>query len=265
MTRIPDMTADDLRKLNSATQYPSIPTYHVLGERGRLTEDRNVTFDDVDPDEVEVTEKVDGTNARIILPPLGFGNPLIGSRTELLTYVGDVIANPAQGIVEAVKLTADHITQRRLYEPDELVVVFGEVYGGKVGAAWKNYGGSAAGFRIFDVLRVPLDVLDWPIERIAAWRDLQRGQQFVRTDVLAQAAETIDERLVPLLTEAKPPPASVADTHAWLGVTIASTLAALDVNAQSRPEGVVVRTADRSRIAKIRYEDYQRTAKANRR
>jgi hypothetical protein len=264
-TRIPDMTADDLRKLNSATQYPSIPTYHALGERGRLTETRNVMFDDVDTDQVEVTEKIDGTNARIILPPLDLGAPLIGSRTELLTYVGDVIVNPAQGIVDAVRLIADRITQRSLYEPDELVVLFGEVYGGKVGSAWKNYGGANSGFRIFDVARIPLDVLDWPIERIAGWRDLHRGQAFVRTDVLAQAAETIDEPIVPLLTDVKPPPAAVADTHQWLTAALASTHAALDDTAKGKPEGVVVRTADRGRIAKIRFEDYERTAKAGRR
>ena len=34
--RIPDFDAARLRTLNSATQYPSIPTYHALGERGNL-------------------------------------------------------------------------------------------------------------------------------------------------------------------------------------------------------------------------------------
>ncbi len=29
----------DLKKINSLTKYPSILTYHKLGERGRLTEE----------------------------------------------------------------------------------------------------------------------------------------------------------------------------------------------------------------------------------
>ena len=29
----------NLRALNSATKYPSIPTYHVMGDRGRLQEE----------------------------------------------------------------------------------------------------------------------------------------------------------------------------------------------------------------------------------
>src|ERR1051326_571600 len=76
-------TADHLARLNSATQYPSILTYHALGERGRLTEDRTTDFSTVNPDDVEVTEKIDGTNARIIIPPRRMGGALIGSRTEL--------------------------------------------------------------------------------------------------------------------------------------------------------------------------------------
>jgi len=34
----------NLRKLNSLTKYPSIPTYHKLGEKGILTEEVQVDF-----------------------------------------------------------------------------------------------------------------------------------------------------------------------------------------------------------------------------
>lgn len=57
------MRAADLRAVNSLTKYPSIPTYHALdpGNGGLL--------DDAIPfmGRVIGTEKVDGTNARIIL------------------------------------------------------------------------------------------------------------------------------------------------------------------------------------------------------
>ena len=52
----------DLRKLNSATKYPSIPTYHALGERGMLL-DEHASFDG---QSILATEKVDGTNSRTI-------------------------------------------------------------------------------------------------------------------------------------------------------------------------------------------------------
>ena len=48
----------DLRKLNSITKYPSIPTYHKIGEKGVL-EDEVVSFGS---DKIILTEKVDGTN-----------------------------------------------------------------------------------------------------------------------------------------------------------------------------------------------------------
>lgn len=252
------MAAADLRKLNSATQYPSIPTYHVLGQRGRLTEDRNAEF--ADSADVVVTEKIDGTNARIIIPPRSFGAPLIGSRTELLHYVGDVIANPAQGIVEAIAFEAPGV-QHSLFELDTLVVVFGEVYGGKASSGSKNYStAGAVGFRVFDVARIPMEVLGWDLERVSSWRD-GGGQAFADADELAAAIATCDLEAVPPLTVAAPP-AGVADTHAWLSTAIKETHARLDDTGKGRPEGVVVRTADRAQTAKIRFEDYERTAKA---
>ena len=77
----------DLDCLNSATKYPSILTYHGLGERGRLTEEV-ATF----PDMAILTEKVDGTNGRIILPP--GDDYFIGSREELL-YDSGCAAHPS--------------------------------------------------------------------------------------------------------------------------------------------------------------------------
>ena len=255
-------TPEHLGRLNSATQYPSILTYHALGERGRLTEERTADFSTVDPDDVEVSEKIDGTSARIIILPRRIGGPLIGSRTELLHYTHDVIANPAQGIVDATLRAA--LGLRTLVEPHLLVVVFGEVYGGKTSSGAKNYSTTGnVGFRLFDVATVPLEVLGWERDRIASWRD-SGGQSFARTDVLAQVADEYGLDLVPLLASTEPPPVSVADTHEWLTKALTATHAALDDSGKGYPEGVVVRTADRSLIAKIRFEDYERTAKARR-
>ncbi|MBW4637687.1 MAG: hypothetical protein KME05_05520 [Gloeocapsa sp. UFS-A4-WI-NPMV-4B04] len=48
------------------TKYPSIPTYHPLGNKGVLLEEA-VSFEG----EVVLTEKIDATNSRIILLPNG--------------------------------------------------------------------------------------------------------------------------------------------------------------------------------------------------
>jgi hypothetical protein len=257
--RIPEFDAARLRALNSATRYPSIPTYHALGDRGRLTEERTTDFADLAAADVEVTEKIDGTNARVVVPPAEWGAPLIGSRTELLHHLGDVIFNPAQGIVDAVRGHAARMAAA-LAEPDALVVVFGEVFGGRTASGAKNYSTTGTvGFRVFDIARVPPEVLDREPEQIAAWRD-GGGQPFVPTAELHARVDDLGLDRVPVLTPDRPVPVTIAETHDWLRGLLTETHARLDDSGRGAPEGVVVRSVDRTRIAKIRFEDHERTA-----
>jgi hypothetical protein len=122
----------NLRQLNSATKYPSIPTYH-LTERGELTAER-VAF----PGPVLVTEKVDGTNARIILTP--DGEFVIGSRENLLAARGDLIGDPAMGIVEHLRATAETFVAAR----SQVTVFYGELYGAKISPGNLSSGGRRA-------------------------------------------------------------------------------------------------------------------------
>ena len=134
---------------------------------------------------IEVTEKIDGTNARIILP-LGSA-PLIGSRTELLHYLPEVIYNPAQGIVETLKTTAGHVAQVLVHGADEdhLLVLFGEVFGGKTSSGAKNYSAAGVtGFRLFGVAEIPVEMLGWRRDKVARWRDAG-SQSFGSTTRLA--------------------------------------------------------------------------------
>ena len=55
-----DIRRVDLGKLNSMTKYPSILTYHNLGDKGILQETVQIPFEG----RVIGTEKVDGTNTR---------------------------------------------------------------------------------------------------------------------------------------------------------------------------------------------------------
>lgn len=246
----------DLDRLNSATKYPSILTYHALGDRGRLTDEVQV---DLRTDTVSVTEKVDGTNARIVVHD---GRYIIGSREEFLHADGDLIYNPAQGIVDVIKPVAEKCLASGL---GLSWVLFGEVYGGRVSAASKMYTGgdsSLTGFRVFDVVLFEVRDMTALLARekseISAWRE-SGGQPFLTVEAQEDVCRQLGLHRVPEVASTVPP-SGLQETFAWLkGVLPGSTGVALHGAPSGQPEGVVVRTKDRSRIAKLRFEDYERT------
>lgn len=91
---------DFVAKLNSATKYPSIETYHRL-EKGILQEEATL-FEDL----TIGTEKVNGTNGRIVFMPDG-KDYCIGSREHLLYAKGDRVIRTTEGIVAALKRAGD--------------------------------------------------------------------------------------------------------------------------------------------------------------
>ncbi len=242
----------DLRRLNSATKYPSIATYHALGEKGRLLPDHV----DLGDQPLVLTEKVDGTNSRIILMP--DGAYLIGSREELLHAKGDLIHNPAMGIVDALRSFADSLVEIRSPAPDVITTIYVETYGGKTTAAAKQYTGERRiGFRLFDVSIVPIGQIYSTPEQISAWRE-SGGQSFFSETQLADFAAESGVELTPRIQCESQLPVSISETHEWLKSHLPATQVALDEKAGGKPEGLVVRTVDRKRIAKIRFEDYER-------
>jgi hypothetical protein len=254
-----DLRRVDLRSLNSLTKYPSIPTYHLLDPRNGGLQDEAVVFSGP----VIGTEKVDGTNARMILVP--GGEWLLGSREELLYAKGDLIGNPSQGIVAALGPVAEALAP---VAGDEIRVLYVELYGGKVGAGAKQYTTDPAryGWRLFDVVVLRDDLLGWPAERIAAWRD-GGGQPFLAEDALAAAADEAGLELTPRLftMDAGELPTDLEKTGAWLAEQLPTTRVRLDDGAPGGPEGIVLRTEDRGVIAKARFQDYARTLKRRRR
>ncbi|MEU0540527.1 RNA ligase family protein [Nocardia sp. NPDC005978] len=252
-----DLRTADLEVINSATKYPSIPTYHRLGERGALT-DAVTEFSGP----VIGTEKVDGSNSRIICLPDGAW--LLGSREELLCAKGDLIGNPAQGIVAALRGVAD-----ALAAPDDTVrVYFLETYGGKVTAASKQYTGNlTVGYRLFDVAVLPghAELFARPVKEISAWREAG-GQSFVGEAELRAAATRAGVEPTPRLftLDGADLPRELGATRDFLTEHLPETRCGLDEKAGGRPEGIVLRTPDRSVIAKARFEDYERTLRRQR-
>jgi hypothetical protein len=254
-----DVRSADLTKLNSLTKYPSIPTYHTLDPRNGALGEEALPFEGA----VLGTEKVDGTNARVICLP--DGSYLLGSREELLYARGDLIGNPAQGIVEALQAQAERLCAT---VEAAVVVYYFEVYGGKVTSSSKQYTGEQrVGFRLFDVVRIPdyeSHLARLPQE-IAAWREAG-GQPFVDEAALREIADRQEVALTPRILEiaAADLPRTVEAALAFLREALPQTQCALDDQAGRRGEGLVIRTMDRSRIAKLRFEDYERTLRKRR-
>jgi hypothetical protein len=245
----------DLASLNSATKYPSIPTYHALDPRNGGLMEVPTTFES----DVILTEKVDGTNGRIILMP--DGDYYIGSREELLHARGDRITNPALGIVDALRPLADQLKQHD--DHGQILVYFLEVYGHKVGSAAKQYTGQGSvGHRLFDVACLLPDVLDWPREQISSWRE-GGGQRFCTEATLQRVAHSEGVELTPRLgtVAADDVPTGVDEMAVFLAGRLPVTQVALDEGAGGSPEGIVLRSGDRAVIAKARFQDYARTLK----
>lgn len=246
-----------LAKLNSMTKYPPIPTYHVMGNSGRLGD----TVVDMGPGPLLLTEKIDGTNARIVLTPGGW---LIGSREELLTADGDLVANPALGIAEAVRKSArDAMSAYTTNGSVGIVVVYGEVYGGRTTPAARNYTDSPDdfGFRVFDVSQLAGEELAriaaLEREEVAAWRERGRARFFARTRSGFGAGLDLSwANLAPDIGAAEAPPRGLAEAKEWLLERISDDCRCV---ARRMAEGVVVRSFDSQRIAKLRIEDYART------
>jgi hypothetical protein len=207
------------------------------------------------------TEKVDGTNSRIIFCP--DGSVLVGSREDLLWERRDLIGNPAMGIVDTLRDTV-HRLAPSLCQPGRITIYFVESYGRNIGSGAKNYSRKGtAGFRLFDLVVIEdfEALLEWPVDMIAHWRD-QGGQRYVDADRLRSIAQEVGFQTVPALFDfdAAELPTNIEDTYRFL-LTFEQSRCKLDEEADGVPEGVVVRSADRSQIAKLRREDYERTLK----
>lgn len=249
-------SVDMLREINSATKYPAIPTYHYI-EKGFLREDSATIFPP--GQEIIGTEKVDGTNARMIFLPVG--DYFIGSREELLYAGGDICFNNDLGIVDTLK-NISHNVYDLLDRSDHITVVYGEVYGGRIGGQWKNYttDPKQTGFRVFDVATVDPEILELNIETISGLRERNAYQTWYSESDLQHFSQDSGLPLTPrLFSSSDQLPTTLVEMYDFLSDTLPYTRVNLADSALSKPEGIVLRTSDRRVIAKARFEDYRKT------
>lgn len=274
--------ATSLAQLNSLTKYPSILTLHALGERGRLTS--KLTTPAIAGQALLATEKIDGASVRLLV--FADGSWVVGSRENLLTVSGDLLFDPAVGIVDGLRHqlftafadatghlpTLSYATGSATHAP--LTVIYGEFYGGKVTAQSKHYAlPDQVGFRVFDVAVFTnadtlAQQLHTEVRALAIWRETETqtgihyGQPFLATSALTPYLRQVGLPSVPVLPSITLSTAEFTQEQilGWLRQYLPTTLAQLPgLGKPGRAEGAILRTADRSAIVKIRFEDYERT------
>lgn len=245
------------RKLNSLTKYPSIPTLHKVGYKNLLTEEHSVTFDPTD--RLTVTEKIDGMNVRVITCN---GECIVGSREELLWYYGDALFNPEHNIVQYMNKFVDNIPCT-----DTLTVFYGELYGGGIGRHGRQYGGTV-GFKVFDISEPDVSLLEREIEAIAAQRERNYKQFKPYMGVIPNKSYYYNFDIVPSICSNNllelpniVNALTLEEAYKELLTALPTTKALTDETGIGVPEGLIIRNADRSKIVKLRIEDYRRTLK----
>lgn len=257
-------------KINTMTKYPSILTYHNLGPRGSLVnslvEDKN--FHD---NKIFLTEKVDGSNTRIVFFTNFYGqisDYFIGTREDILYACGDRIINQSQHAVATVKNIADDIVGKTFNSKllqNTIYCLYGENYGGNINGFKQYTSTKTFNIRFFDLSVMSYDtaseLLENNIDRISSWRE-HGGQDFVPVDQFNDFCKKFSLERVPYIKETVGTeiPNDLQGVWDWMQqFKTSNAVIDSDYNGTRFAEGVVVRTADRKMIRKIRFEDYERT------
>jgi hypothetical protein len=252
-------------RLNSATKYPSIPTYHIIDPKNGMLSEPVIDFGD---QPVQISEKIDGTNARIVILPDQW-TWAIGSRENLLSCAENWIHNPELGIVAELAGTATELYDYHYRQGiEEVRVYFFEVYGGRIGQNFMHYSTDKTvfGHRLFDVIEFSdelfKETMSHSREDVAGWRE--RGNQpFVGWDrflEISQEANLVRAPIIERRQAGEDIPTSLQDALDWMReFLLDGSGAKLDPSALGQPEGIVLKSHDRKVTAKLRIQDYEST------
>lgn len=254
----------EARKLNTITKYPSILTYHELGKKGTVIEElTSQYYECLDEEELEGTEKVDGTGSRIIICGQDY---LIGTREEFIYAKGDRIKNDQLNILKNCIPIAERLVNEYNFNKTKLFAIYGETYGENIGRNYKNYGTKESSFKVFDMWSMKIgevkELLKIDLEKLATWRE-HGNQPYFKIDKLKEYCKTLKLEKTPVLftIKKKELPISIEDMYKFLS-QFKETKVGLDCTGKS--EGFVVRSSDRKYIKKIRFEEYEKTLKIGR-
>ena len=170
--------------------------------------------------------------------------------------------------METVRDLADGLASSGSTPNNMITVVYLESYGkGICGKAGKAYSTTQRSYRMFDVMEMHFDaftaMLDLPPEEISLWRE-RGGQPFVSEARLCELSGIWGVSLTPRLNHINwngdTIPKGIIEMYDALVAMLPRTMAAIDESTTGgKAEGVVVRSAERSTIAKIKFRDYERS------
>ncbi|MCU0703184.1 MAG: hypothetical protein MUF18_04245 [Fimbriiglobus sp.] len=236
----------DLGRLHARTMYPLIPSYHPPDpDTGELGPALPRPIGDV-----IATEFIDGINTRIVV--FADGSYLIGHPQRWLYAGGDVIGDAAMGVVKAVRPLAERLSDSAPVEPDTVLVVYGEMFGGKTPAAARYTARKEVGYRTTDVA-------------VMALHDDAERKFLPEKQLLAFTAK-YELPLVPRVARfpARDLPNKPTGVLTLLEEVLPSSRCRLDADADAGPAGLIVRTVDRGWVASLRFDDYRRAKKRKR-
>lgn len=231
----------DLGRLHARTAYPLISSYHPpdpdTGDLGDVMPKP--------PGDVIATELLDGVTCRVVL--FADRSYLIGNPQRWLFARGDVVGDAAHGMVNAVRPLADRLSETASVESDAVLVVYGELFGGKTAAAARYTGRKEVGYRTTDVARVPLHGEDSEVP-------------FLPEKELTAFASEHGLPLVPRVARfpARDLPTKPVAVLTLMEELLPGSRCRLDADADDNPAGLIVRTPDRSWLAALRFDDYWR-------
>ncbi len=150
----------DIEFLNCVTKYPSIDTFHRLQDGRFPTNDTNhnpASLELLGLKKLDVYEKIDGVNVRVILVPGCQPGITIGSRESILYISESAVYSNNHDIVETIFETPEFETLVNNIQNSpttgEMIVLYGEVFGGKTNNHKRYHDGNpkVRGFKLFDV------------------------------------------------------------------------------------------------------------------
>jgi hypothetical protein len=247
----------DSRKLNALTRYPVVPTYHVPGAQNCPTGRVKVSFAQ-EPDLI-FSEKIAGHSIRIILTSQGY---FVGNKTEILAWNEDIATLPTNPILEGMQENANNFHQMYAPKGEGVKVLFGVFFGGSSHPHSRQYTGGDSqlnSFRLSDAFNLSPEefsnLLSQSPEQIGEWRE-NNQQPFFSEAALLGLGIPVNPRLL-----GNHPPINPTATHTWMKQILPKSKASLNYQAAGKPNGILIRTPNRSKIAKLSFAEYEKLLK----
>jgi len=253
-------SSSDLELLEAVTRWPSIKSYHKMDEHGRLIDE--LRFPEIAGEAVYATEKVDGSNVRVVVDSLL--RVSVGTRNQLVMFRGEAAAQDSMGVVGALRGLPRSLSISGRPSPGHVRAYYGELYGGAI---------NGHGHYTQDKTRMQwalFAIADFDIEALS---QLERAEIAARRRLLTTDGVHAEGRLgeyvmihgggedsptVPYLGRRHAPPATVAEAAEWLAHVLGPvTRAAIGDAKPGKPEGVVITGVESGLIAKLRVKDYE--------